>query len=64
MACRPVAGHQAIIWTNAGILLISTLRNKLQWDFNRNSNIIIIQEKMPKKVVREMAVHLVWASMC
>ena len=30
--------RQAIIWTNAGILLI---RNKLQWNLNRNSNIFI-----------------------
>ena len=27
--------HQAIIWTNAGILLIAH-KNKLQWNFNRN----------------------------
>ena len=33
--------RQAIIWTNAGILSIGPLRNKLQWNFNRNSNIFI-----------------------
>ena len=35
--------HQAIIWTNARILLFGpfSLRNKLKWDFNRNSDIFI-----------------------
>ena len=33
--------HQAIIRTNAGIFAIWTVRNKLQWNFNRNSNIFI-----------------------
>ena len=33
--------HQAIIWTNAGILLIWTLRNKLQRNINRNWDIFI-----------------------
>ena len=33
--------RQVIIWTNAGILSIGPLRNKLQWNFNRNSNILI-----------------------
>ena len=28
--------RQAIIWTNAGIMLFWTLRNKLQWNFNQN----------------------------
>ena len=31
--------RQAIIWTNAGILLIWTIGNKLQWNFDRNSKI-------------------------
>ena len=31
--------RQAIIWINAGILL--TLMDKLQWNFNRNSNLFI-----------------------
>ena len=31
--------RQAIICTNAGILLIGLLRKKLQWSFNRNWNI-------------------------
>ena len=38
---------QAIIWTNAGILFIWTLRNKLQWNFNQSSY-IFIQEKIWK----------------
>ena len=35
--------HQAIIWTNAGMLLIGPLgfRNKLRRDFNRNADIFI-----------------------
>ena len=33
--------RQAIILTNAGILLIEPLGNKFQWNFNRNSNISI-----------------------
>ena len=33
--------HQAIIWTNAGILLIWPLGAKLQWNFNRNAYIFI-----------------------
>ena len=46
---------QAIIWTNAGILLIGPLvRNKLQWNFNRNSN-IFIQENARENIICEMA---------
>ena len=41
--------HQAIIWTNPG-----TLMNKLQWNFNRYSN-IFIQENAFENVVCEMA---------
>ena len=50
---------QGIIWTNAGILLIGTLalRNKLQWNFNRNSN-IFIQENAFESVVCETAAIL------
>ena len=33
--------RQAIIWTNAGILLLRPLGTKLQWNVNRNSNIFI-----------------------
>ena len=35
--------QQAIVWTNAGLLLIEPLETKLwnQWHFNRNSNIFI-----------------------
>ena len=43
--------RQAIIWTNAGIL---TIRNKLQWNFNRNSY-IFIQENAFENGVCEMA---------
>ena len=45
--------RQAIIWTNAGILLIGTPRNKLQWNFNRYSN-IFIQENAFENIVCEM----------
>ena len=46
--------RQTIILTNAGILSIGPLRNKLQWNFNRNSN-IFIPENAHEKVVCEMA---------
>ena len=46
--------RQAIIWTSAGILLFWTLGNKLQWNFNRNSN-IFIHENAFENVVCEMA---------
>ena len=50
--------RQAIIWTNAGILLINwTLRNKLRWNFNRYAN-IFIQENVFESVVCEMATIL------
>ena len=47
-------GRQAIIWTNAGILLIRNLRNKLQWNLKQNS-CIFIQENAFENVVCEMA---------
>ena len=49
--------HQAIIRTNAGILLKKTLRNKLQWNFSRNSK-IFIQENAFESVVWEKAAIL------
>ena len=49
--------HQAIIWTNAGILLIWTLRKKLQRNLNRNQY-IFIQETAFEKVVWKMAAIL------
>ena len=49
--------RQAIIGTNAGILLIGNLRKKLQWNLNRNSY-IIIQENALEKVVCKMAAIL------
>ena len=49
--------RQAIIWTNAGILLIDTLGNKLQWNLNRNLN-IFIQENAFENVVWKMAAIL------
>ena len=48
--------RQAIIWTNAGILL-NKLRNKLQWNICRNSY-IFIQENAFENVVREMSAIL------
>ena len=48
--------RQAIIWTNAGILLILTLGTKLQW--NQQNSYIFIQENTSKNVVGEMAVAL------
>ena len=49
---------QAIIWTKAGILLIGPL-GKLQWNFNRNSN-IFIEENTFENVVCEMLFISSW----
>ena len=47
--------RQAIIWTNAGILLIRTnFRNKLQWN-SRWNTCIFIQENARENVVWKMA---------
>ena len=45
--------RQAIIWTNAGILLIWPFRNKLQWNVNRNS--YIFSDENAFEDVNEMA---------
>ena len=37
----PPGRRQAIIWTNAGILLVGITRNKLRWNFNRSPCIFI-----------------------
>ena len=47
--------HQAIIWTNAGILSIH--RNKLQWNLKRNLY-IFIQENAVENVVCQTAAIL------
>ena len=44
---------EAITWNNAALLSIGPLGKKLQWDFNRNSN-IFIQEHVFESVVCEM----------
>ena len=49
--------RQAIIWTNAGILLIGPHGNKLQWNRNRNSY-IFIEENAFQIVVLKMAAIL------
>ena len=49
--------RQAIIWTNAWILLIGPQGKKLQWNFNRNW-IIFIQENAFENVVWYMTVIL------
>ena len=52
--------RQAIIRTNDGQLIVNwTLRNKLQWNFSRNSN-IFIQENVFESVVWKMAAILSW----
>ena len=48
---------QAHIWTNAGILLIGPLGTRVQWNFNRNSN-IFIQENAFENVVWKMVTIL------
>ena len=45
---------QVIIWTCAGLLVIWTFGNKLQWNFNKNSY-IFIQENAFENVVWKMA---------
>ena len=47
--------RQAIIWTNAGILLFWILRNKFQWNLNSH---IFIQENAFESVVCEMVTIL------
>ena len=49
--------HQAIIWTNAGILLIGSLRTIFSENFNRNSN-IFIKENAFENVIWKMATVL------
>ena len=49
--------RQTTIWTNAGILLIGHLQNKLQWNFNRITK-QIIHENAFEFIVCEMAAIL------
>ena len=49
--------RQAIIWTNAWIIVNCTLRNKRPWNFNRNWN-IFNQEKAFENVVWKMSAIL------
>ena len=48
------ARRQAVIWHNIRDIVNWTLGNKLQWNFNRNSN-IFIQENAFESVICEMA---------
>ena len=52
---------QAIIWTNAGILLMGpfAFRNKLQWNLNRNMR-IFNQENAFENVVSQLAAIWSW----
>ena len=49
--------HQAIIWTNAGNIVVWSLRNKIQWNVDRNPN-IVIQENAFENVICKMAAIL------
>ena len=49
--------RQAIIWTNAGTLLIGPLGKKRQWNFYRNSS-ILFQETVFESVVCELVAIL------
>ena len=49
--------HQDITLTNAGIFYNWTLRNKIQWNFNRNSN-IFIEENAFENIFCEMTAIL------
>ena len=53
--------RQAIIWINAVNIVNWPLRNKFQWNFNKNSN-IFIHENMFESVVCDC--HFVSASIC
>ena len=56
--------HQAIIWTNAGNIVNWSPKNKLQWNFKRNSN-IFFQENPFENIDRlEKGGHFVSTSMC
>ena len=48
---------QVIIWNNAVIFVNWTLKNKIQWNFARNSN-IFIDENTCENVVCEMSAIL------
>ena len=48
--------HQAIVWTNAGILLIGPLGKKLQWNLNRNIMFVL------KKIHLKMSSGKRWSS--
>ena len=49
--------RQAIIRTNAGWNIVNkTLRNKLQWNFNRNSNIFIQENAFESVVCKKAAI--------
>ena len=50
--------HQAIIWTNAGIILITSLRKKLQLNLRRNSYIFIQQNTFQNAVCKIVAICL------
>ena len=50
-------GNLTIIGSDNGLFLIGPIKNKLQWNFNWNSN-IFIQENAFEKVVCEMAAIL------
>ena len=49
--------RQAIIWTNADLLLSGPFGNKFQWNFIENSK-LFIQENAFENVVCEMAAIL------
>ena len=53
MACRLVGARQAIIWTNAGILLIRPLEINFRWNLKQNLH-IFIHENAYEIVVRTL----------
>ena len=44
--------RQAVIWTNAGLLSIWTIKNKLQWNFDQNTK-LFIHENASENIVCE-----------
>ena len=52
--CLSPSRHQAIFWTNAGILFMKRLGNNLQWNLNLNLY-IFIQENAFENVVNVLS---------
>ena len=52
--------RQAIIWTNAGLLLIKTLGDKFLWNLNQNTRISIDKNAF-ENVICKMSAIFCWS---